>query len=376
MRGKVDDFVYVLAVAAVILIVMALVSPLLQPSLAPAPGEINVIKEFTLGSVGYISEIPAKTLTLGSFTVGETQVENLKSISLLDVSASLLGGEKRTFIINVPGWYFDSMEKVTVSFNVDSTNMYGPLIVSWNGKIFYQDKAYPRAYRLEIDPQYVEEQNTLEIACGGPGMMFWANTVYVLKDLKVNLEYGPAKLYSFELYPSEIQSFKKGVLEFYGAGRGELSVKVNGVTVYKKIPKGADSVEFTFDTVPLNAGNNIVTLSTAGGSVQLFNAEMKIYLLANQITRERTFNITASDLASLKSGAVKGRIDYTIDKISREGPLKISLNGNALSVPTPVEGTNTVYFSYSDAQEGRNTLEFSSTGSFEISDVSIGWERA
>lgn len=370
-----DDYIFLVLVLIAVVVMVVIYA---MGSLAPIPGQVGEttsIAEFNLGTIGFVSEVPAKTFTIGSLTIGEPQEENLKSAPRVDITASWFGSEGKRYIIDVPEWYFDTMEKVTLTFSVDSTNMYENLYIAWNGKLFYQDKAHPRTYKLEIEPQYVEEQNTLDIYTGAPGLMFWANTVYQLRDLSVDLVYGPAKLYSFELYSSEVGKFRKGLLEFYGTGGGELTAKVNGIEIYSQVPRGTEEVEFTFSDVPLNTGDNILTL-TSKGTTQLFDAALRIYLLVNEVSRQKEFNLTGQELASMQQGLVKGRITYQVDGISREGIVRVKLNGNSLSVPAPVEGMNTVYFTHSQAREGKNTLEFSSTGSYQVSTVDIGLERA
>ena len=370
-----EDYVFLLLIVIAIVFMVAIYA---MGSISPVPtqvGEMTVIEEFNLGTIGFVSEVPAKTFTLGSLTVGETQEENLKSAPRVDITASWFGSEGKRYFIDVPDWYFDTMEKVTLTFSVDSTNMYSDLYVVWNGKVFYQDTAHPRTYKIDIDPQYVEEQNTLDIYTGAPGLMFWANSVYQLRDLSVDLVYGPAKLYSFELYADEVQSFRKGTLDFYGTGGGEMTVEVNNVEIYSAVPSGTESVEFTFSDVPLAMGDNILTL-TSKGTTQLFDATFRIFLLVNEMSRQREFILDPADYASLEQGTVRGRVDYQVDTINREGTVRITLNGNSLSVPAPVAGSNTVYFSGDEAMAEENRIEFSSTGSYEISNVEIGLERA
>ncbi len=369
----VEDFLYVLIAAVVIMIAFAFITPLVPTGVQP--GEMVEMEEFTLGSVGFIEEVPAKSITLGSFTVGMTQVETIRSFDRMEVQSSMFGRQGQKYTVVIPEWYKDLMEDVKIDFRVDSTNMYGNLVVKWNGRTVYQDEAHPRTYHVEVDKEYVENTNSLEVYCEGPGIMFWASTVYRLKDFKVNLEYGPIKLVPFEIFHNELQTFKKGEISFYAVGDAKLNIKVNGVSIYDQVPAGADSVEFQFTDVPLNLGDNILSFSTVGGPVQMFDTRLKVYLLANEISRKRTFDITAEEYNSLKQAIGKGRIEYVIDNVAREGSMRIRLNGNDLAVPVPVEGTNIVYFTSSQAQEGNNEVEFSATGSFSVSTVRIGIER-
>ncbi len=373
MEKGVEDFLYVLVAAIVIMIIFALISPLVPTG--GTPGEMEKMEEFTLGSVGFIEEVPAKSIILGSFTVGRTQVETIRSFDRMEVQSSMFGRQGHKYTVVIPEWYRDLMEDIKIDFRVDSTNMYGNLVVKWNGKTIYQDEAHPRTYHVEVDRNYVENTNSLEVYCEGPGVMFWASTVYRLKDFKVNLEYGPVKLVPFELFQNELQAFNKGEISFYAVGDAELNIKVNGVNIYEQVPTGADSVEFQFTDVPLNMGDNILSFSTVGGPVQMFDTKLRVFLLTNEISRRRTFNISAEEYGSLRQATGKGRIEYVIENVAREGSMRIRLNGNDLAVPVPAEGTNIVYFTSNQAQEGENELEFSATGSFDVSTVRVGVER-
>ena len=365
---KIGDFGWLIVIAIALMAIFYFMTPL---SSTVTPTGVKAIKEFTLGSVGYVEAIPAKTLVLGTFKVGQTQTNVLRSLPRLTLSSSLFGADSQEYVIDVPSWYHDSMEKLVINFNVAESNMYGNLVIKWNGREVFYETANPRGYSVEITPDYVEEQNTLVVMAEGPGMRFWANTIYDLRDLEVNLKYGPVKLYPFELFPNELQSFRNGEVQFYGSGPAKLLVKVNGKQIYYKTPTGQDSADFSFTDVPLSMGENILSFETREGIVDLFNTELKIFLLTNQITRSRSFNLTSQDQLAMSQKRFRGRVTYTVESIEREGSLSIKLNGNTLSVPQPAVGENTVYFTSGDSREGKNTVEFSGTGSFEISKVLI-----
>ena len=230
MRKGLDDFLWVLLIAFALMAVFYIISPLIPPP-GPTEGEIVQVAEFSLGSVGFLDEVPAKDLSLGSFTVGRPVQDTLRQFSRMNVEKSLFGASDQKYTINVPDWYHQTMEKVILKFSVDNTNMYGNLIIRWNGKEFFSRLASPRGYTIEIDKTYVKESNTLEVMAGSPGLRFWATTVYKLKDFQVSVAYGPAKLYPFELYQNELQAFQKGELSFYSVGSANLNVKINGKEV-------------------------------------------------------------------------------------------------------------------------------------------------
>jgi len=370
-RKGVDDFVYLLIVAFVIIIALFIFSGI-GPFMGPAEN-FTVITEFSLGPVGFAHDYPARSDSLGSFAVGETQTELLKAVPKMKIVAGLLGGDGEEFGINVPEWFRPTMKRVKITFTVEESAPYGNLIIKWNGKEFYNDKA-SGSVAVNINSEYVKSSNNIEILAGGPGIFFWANTVYEIRNFNINLEYGPAKLIPFEVFSRELEAWNKGELSFYSTGSGTLSIKINGAEIYNKKPDISNIVEFEYNDAPLKVGNNIISLSSPDGVLNLQDVELRIFLLTNEIIRTRDFNISARDYGMLEQGR-KGRIDYMIDSISREGVLRIRMNNRALSVPAPITGLNSVYFTSGNGNEGENRLEFSGTGSWYISDVVVGVER-
>ncbi len=373
MKG-VEDFVWVLIAAIVILLALSLLSgTYILPG--PAPN-VSYITTFSLGSVGYLAELPARTYNLNGISVGEDQIERLKALDNLQIATSWFGAQKAEWIINLPEWAKDWQKGLKISFDVVQTNRYGRLIVRWNGAEVFARDASPRVYEIVIPKDDVLSENKLEIVAEGPGLMFWATTVYQLKALSVDLMYGPAKIVPFELTGPELEAFSKGSLSFYGYPKEDgsnLSIRVNGVEIYNKLPSGPDEANFSMLNVPINLGQNLLSLYVANGTVRLENTKLQLWILTEKVERERSFNITEEQYNQIAAG--RGRIEFDVEAIKKGGALKIELNGNLLSVPEISTGTNIVTFTANQAKRGLNSLRFSSTGAFDIGDVRIGIER-
>jgi hypothetical protein len=370
MKG-VEDFVWVLIAAIVILLALSLLS---GTYIAPVPANVSYITTFSnLGSVGFLAELPAHIYSLDGLSIGIDQKENLKFFDNLQIESSWFGTQKADLVIAIPNWAKSWQKGVKISFDVSQTNKYGRLFIRWNGAEVFGQIANPRAYEIVIPKENIFDENKLEIGADGPGLMFWATTVYQLKAISIDLIYGPAKIVPFELTGPELEAFSKGSLSFYGWGDGNLSIKINGVEIYNKMPSGPDGVNFSMLNVPINLGQNIVSLYVPNGSVRLENTKLELWILTEKIEREKTFNITESQWTALAGG--KGRIEFDVADIMRGGSIKIELNGNALAVPEVKKGINIVQFSSSQANKGLNKIKFSATGAFDIGDVRIGIER-
>ena len=365
MKG-VDDFMWVLLFAGILLVIIA-VYTLYFP---PQPSEkFELIESFAVGSIGFSSETPTRTILLGDMVVGEPQSETMKALARLEITRGWAGETVRNFEITVPQWIMSEKRKAVVSFDVYDTNAYAPLIIEWNGKRFFYGKADRRHYDIEIPSEYVMSKNTLKLDADGPGLMFWASTYYDLKSFRVDVVTGPSKLFSFNMLPEELEAFDEGVMEFYATGYSPLTVKVNGLEFYSVPPEGRTVINFDFKNATLKRGQNIISISTPG-KVNLFGGKFEIYLLTGEGRSMQYFNISEEEYKMLREA--EGGMRMLVDDITREGVLKLSLNGNELMETRPARGWNNITFTAAEANEGENELLLSATGEFEISRVDVG----
>ena len=373
MRAKVDDFAYVLVAAVIIIAVLLAIFALIPP------GGIGIetgIGNFTLGGVGFTGE-NMETVPFGSFRLGDVNTETLKSVPQIQVSSSYFGGSTYREDVKILSAYVPLAREATITFRVhDSTPAYGNLIVKWNGMEVYKNGASKGVYTFHISRQSLYEVNSLEISADGPGAYFWASTTYVLRDFRLNLDYGSIKLLPFVMGSSELETFKNGAIEFsnpYG-GTGRLTVKVNGAQLFSATPGASESIKFDLFNSGITPGNNMITMSTQGDSFQLNDVTLKIFVSTDNLMKERTMDIPQASF-DLFSQGYRGRIELDVDSITRQGSMSIRLNGHDLSVPQIQKGTNVVFFSATEAVEGDNTLKFSGTGGWEVGEVRVLLER-
>jgi len=369
MKG-VDDFLWVLLAAGVFMVIIAMYTVYFPPR---PTDDFKILESLGVGSVGFSAETPARTILLGDFVVGEPQSETMKALSRVEVSRGWTGADERTFEVNVPQWVLSEKRKAVVSFDVYDTNAYAPLIVEWNGKRFYYDRAdRKKHYDVEVPKDYVMATNTLRLDADGPGLMFWASTYYDLRGIKASVVMGPSKLLSFDMLPEELEAFDHGTMEFYATGSSPFAIKVNGIEFYAGTPSGRTTITFDFRNATLRRGQNIMSISS-GGVVNAFGGVMRLYTLTGQGKSLQRFNITAEDYKLLRDA--HGSVRLLVDDVVREGVLGIALNGKGLMETRPAEGWNNVSFSAAEAKEGTNELLITATGEFEISRADVGIER-
>jgi len=370
MKG-IDDFIYVLVIALALVVIFGVVSVFLPYSGTPGTGGQNItVAEFSLGSVGYAENEP-RSAALGTFTVGEIQAEELKRVPQLEISAGWFGSNSEEFNVVVPSHYRDVLRDITVTFNVRETNEYGNLNVKWNGKSFFAERAPRGSYEVKIDANYVEDSNKLEVSADGPGLAFWAASIYTLRDFRINLDYGPSKLIAFTLGQGDLNTFSKGELRFIGFGNSNLRVLINGYKIWEGLPDGVEEIGFNYSDAPLRLGENIMSLECPGGRVTLNNARLDLYVLTNQVTRTRNIELTDTQFDLLDKQNKLGELRYRVDTITRQGELNIELNGNDLDASVVRTGWNSVMFTADQALSGTNTFEFSGTGFWDISEAQV-----
>lgn len=376
MKG-VDEFVWVLIIAVIALAVFAVVGLYIGgPGAGPGPAASNytLMGNFSLGRVGYTGSSPIRTESIGSFTAGEPQIENMKSVADLRVATSLIGMERGEYIIGVEEGVLPEVREARISFDVDETNLYGNLVIKWNGKEVFRKGASPGHYSLTIEKEAVKAANRLEIYAEGPGALFWASTLYAIKDFRVNKVSGLAKIWPFSLGSGELQVFDRGEISFElgERGPGKLLIKVNGITVYNKEPKLEEKVGFTYADVPfLKAGNNLLVFSAENGSFRIVDAELGIYSLTNTQVRKRGFEMDSDMLEDFGMGV----LEFRVGRIVKDGGLEIKINGEYIEVGEIRGGINRITFGKDMLKEGNNDVEFSGTGAFDITEVTIGFEK-
>jgi hypothetical protein len=371
-RGEVEEFIWVLAIALILIVAVGIFS-----FFFPYTGPLTniTIDSFRPGEVGFVSNFVARSTDLRTFTVGEEQTENLESFPLLEMATSIFGGNVETFHVDVPDYFMETARGIRLDFSVAETNNYGNLVVKWNGRELLSDALRQGVHEIFIDKEHVKGSNTLEVSATGPGFLFWAATVYNIKNFNVNLEYGPERVVPFMMLPSEMEKFEKAEITTYAQGTGTLVIKVNGAPVYSDTPQGALKEEFTLFDAPIRSGQNVLTFVDGSGTYTLRDTIFRVYITGDQSVASHTFNLTEENFNFLANSIFQGRVEYRIENINRKGSIEIEVNGRQLSTPTPRVGWNSASFTADMVHVGDNLITFTGTGSFEVSEVLVGLER-
>jgi hypothetical protein len=377
-----DEFIVLLIIAFVIIgAMMAIGTPLANwasgnwTSGGGATGNFRLLSSFDLGSVGLTGGEDSRSVKFGSFTLGETQTESLKSMQSLGVSQGYFGADAKKFEINVDPNVIGNLKDVRISFDLTETNQYGNLVIKWNDKVVFDKVANINRYDIVIPAQDVKETNVLDVSAGNPGLYFWAATFYGTQNFEVNGEYGTEKIATFKVYPNELDSWSKGVLKFYASGGqgADLHVKLNGQEIYSSASAGGQVTrEYQLSELSnaIKSGDNVLSFRSSS-LLSMENVEFDVFVSGTGSAKERFVNFSKDDITLLR-GAGKGKIEFDVRSASKAGILTVKINGNPLSVSDVATGQNSIEFVSSYVIEGRNTFAFSGTGSWDISGVRVG----
>lgn len=371
-RGEVDEFIWVLAIALILIIAVGIFS-----FFVPYTGPLTniTISSFSPGQVGFVQDFVARTINLQSFTVGEPQTENLKTWPQLEISQGLFGGQLEKGSVAVPDYLMETARGVTLSFNIYDTNNYGNLVIKWNGRDIMNRAHSAGRYDIFIEKEHVKESNSIEISSTGPGFFFWASSVYIIKNFNVNLEYGPQRVIPFELLPSEMQQFDRVEISSYTSGTGTLVIKINGVPIFSGQPVGVFRKSFNLFQAPIKSGQNILTFVDEDGTYVMRDTAFNVYTRGDQSVARHKFNLTEENFNFLANSIFRGKVDYRVRNIARQGGVEIKINGHQLSTNPPRVGWNSASFTANIVDIGENEITFGGTGSFDISEVIVGLER-
>ncbi len=194
-------------------------------------------------NVKVAEKVSSKTFDLGSFEVSfrkGTKVVGSKEDSI--VSQGYFSGKSPEEVFNVDDKDLQLVNGGSISILIDDTNGLGSLIVLFNEQEVYNKISGAGEIKISLDSSKIKKPNTITIKASTPGIMFWAETVYVLKNMKfsISTEGSLAEEKAFVLQPKESQNFEHVQLTYnvkdYLVPVPKLKIKLNDQTVFDSVP--------------------------------------------------------------------------------------------------------------------------------------------
>lgn len=370
-----DEFIIVLAISLVLLGVLFLAfgAQFSGPPSKPSTN-ITTIADVTVGPVGFISTVPAKVIQINPFSAGTTQFETVKNFGPQEISAGFTSKEISE-PVSVNKNLLDYTERLVLEFDVnkDKTNSAEDLVVLWNGIEAYRAKPADGHQAVKIPKQNITGSDTVKISTSAPGLAtIVKSTAYQLDNLKLTQEYGQAKVEVFDLLPKELEAFEKAEINFAtvprGGAEGRLVVKVNGLELHNQKPDRFVLLTFDQNKIPTIGLSNRISFFAEGGLFEISSPKINVYLLNSQVVKKRAFSLSEDQLKNLKGKSLRLELESASAK---PGSITASLNSNKITFSGIQEGLNSKPVSNTILLLGENTLEFSATGTFEISRARI-----
>jgi hypothetical protein len=368
-----DDFIAALIVVFILLIILIAAAVWFPYYPEGVPEEERVVHSFSPGKLGFSENYVSRVQEYGDFGVGVPQDEELKSAPRMEITAGIFGGASESFTITVPDYIEEWVKGGEITFTVEDTNKYGNLVIRWNGDELYNGKAYEGDHEVEISPSKVKKENTLDVLAGGPGLMFWAATVYSIKDFKVNAKYGPAKFVDLAVSQDELETLDRFELLWYTKSRrGNLSVKINGEEIYNMYPDRDEVVAFKDSDLTdavIRPGNNRVTFTAINGSFELDDVLVNTHVSKGQRTLREKVDIAEVDLEKMKRMGATLRL--YVKKVEKSGRISITINEQSAGSAEGREGWVSLKLNTDLLEAGSSWIGISSTGAFEISEAKV-----
>ncbi|MDY6776768.1 MAG: hypothetical protein SVQ76_01520 [Candidatus Nanohaloarchaea archaeon] len=370
-----SEFVYVLVAGLTILVVGGVLAGFAgQTGTIPAESG-EAIFSADIGTIGAIQST-SRSVDFGDVVVERNPLNaTAKTREEVSVGSSVLGASAE--IVE-----FEAVKprKAYISFVPSKSSSPENLVIEVNGERL-QVPDYAAGERVTVSTSNVKQgANTVRITAKKPGAAFWSTPSYTLQNFKIIVEdrANSQVIEPFRVYDYEASGFDRGELRFSVTedvrAAEPLKIEINGNTVMERtVIKRAlpYTVQFTKARTGIEAGENVLSLSTTGESRYVVdNLRMTLYYYAG--TQERTvtrsFSLSPQEYREISDKG--GRIRFEVEEVNLANPLTVSLPNREFTV-NPTKGNNTISFGRSAVKEGKNSLTISTDGSYRISDFVI-----
>ncbi len=269
-------------------------------------------------------------------------------------------------------------QEAELEFTVEDSNYYGELEVYLNNELIWHGMPEKgEKVSILLEKEKIRASNELRISAQSSGWRIWAPTYYILKDLKVSekVEEKEAKELIFYLDSKDLSNLNLARLVLrVSEGTGDVRMLLNNHLIYS----GSLSEELSlidFSPAFLEEGNNSLRLEMASnGFYTVEYAKLLLFYGGNQTSiKVIKVEIPESDYIKLKQGIYKGVIEVEVNKVLREGKLKISVITDTERVLYNREASKgkLVFYFTGDEVSPEFKLSISSEGTYEIGEVVV-----
>lgn len=253
-----------------------------QGGIDNVPVTVSVEKEI-------VKALESRSIQIGDFFVGFTSgSKDLDSRQNVQVSRGYFSERSVNLVGSLTDKELSILKGASINIVVEDANKLGNLMVNFNDAEVYNDKAGTGEIIIPLGKNQLNKTNVVNIKADTPGFVFWASTLYQLRSAKVvvNLEGSFAKELAFKLRPAEVSNLDSLRLAYkvedFSSGLPEMTIKLNGQTIYKANPS-TDSFDEKFDKdilgnpLILNEDNELVFSFDEEASYTVSNAVLTVF---------------------------------------------------------------------------------------------------
>ena len=245
-----------------------------QPGESTLTGEESLLLMETPGTLSVVSddEFEHNIPSFNLYTTTSASV--LKEVANIYLKKSLFSSEEKDIVFEIED--IGNTENILLSFT--PTTHSGRLIISINGNEIFNAETEDTVQPINLERQYLEEDNILHFEVSGVGLAFWSSNEYALGNLKVTADItyigNRESVHSFFLTSEEADNLKTTDLRFFAEcdkdAVGPLTIKINENTIFSSVPDcGSANPPIQFSPDLLNDGQNNLYFGTTSGNYLL-----------------------------------------------------------------------------------------------------------
>ncbi|MBI4167674.1 MAG: hypothetical protein HY515_01820 [Candidatus Aenigmarchaeota archaeon] len=343
------------------------------------PSSVTIdLASFPQFFIGFTKEDKARTINYDDFALGTESSMKIKEVLEQDISEGLFSSKGLSLDVAMDAATISDAISAALSFEVADTNNYGNLVVTWNGKDYYNDRPAAGKVSVKLPKESLKNENMLVIKSTGPGARFWASSFYSLKNIKFETVTVSKRTIFFDVFPEEVTSWSSGVLNFrradYSSQNGILKAYVNGKLVYNSFPLESDAIQIGPDTI--RSGTNLIKFESEGGVFSLKNVFLNVFLWKNRTSGiTKSFILDPDYLTLLNSSGYSGVVRIKLGEVLKAAPLEVRFRNNKTGTKsvfiTELKDNMNASFGADQVGEGNNTLTFATDGSMRVDYVDV-----
>jgi hypothetical protein len=194
-------------------------------------------------TVSSVKKLTSKTVSMGDFRVAYLAgSRTLDTFGNTFVTKSYLYEKPLNLVGVIESEEMPILTGASVRFIVEDANNYGPVIVTQNGRQIFSEVVGPGEVFVPLNMSDVRKSNTVTIRAENPGLFFWAENVYSIREASLDIDYQGRvdKVFNFSLSPEEYKKFDHLQLVYNvdeaTAPLPPMRVSLNGQTIYEDVP--------------------------------------------------------------------------------------------------------------------------------------------